>query len=107
MFLQYRAHRGKHVTLTIRFSNQGRQVDDLDIWSHTNDTLGLVRRQILNRVVKSANIAANVKIELYLNTELVDASEDKKIISHIPLRDKSVMVLPFITLYFLLAPNIC
>ncbi|KAG1670256.1 putative ubiquitin carboxyl-terminal hydrolase FAF-X [Nymphon striatum] len=86
-----RAHRGKHVTLTVRFSNQGRQVDDLEIWSHTNDTLGLVRRQVLNRVVKSSNITANVKIELYLNTELIDSSEDKKVISQIPLRDKTLL----------------
>jgi ubiquitin carboxyl-terminal hydrolase 9/24 len=44
-----RACRGKHVTLLVRFPNQGRQVEDIDVWSHTNDTIGAVRRQILHR----------------------------------------------------------
>ena len=44
-----RACRGKHLTLLVRFPNQGRQLEDLDVWSHQNDTLGSLRRQILHR----------------------------------------------------------
>lgn len=47
----YRAQRGKQLSLTIRFSNQGRSFDDTEVWTHTNDTLGSVRRQILTRCV--------------------------------------------------------
>ena len=82
----YRACRGKLVTLVVRFPNQGRQVDDIDIWSHTNDTIGAVRRHILHRVKASSN----VKVDLYVNGEILDPSEDKRLISQIPLRDKMV-----------------
>lgn len=86
LFSLRRAYRGKLVTLKIRFSNQGRQVEDLEIWSHYNETLGSVRRQILQRV--KAN--ANVKVDLFMNNEPIDPSDDKKLISQIPLRDKMV-----------------
>lgn len=46
-----RAQRGKQLSLTIRFSNQGRSFDDTEVWTHANDTLGSVRRQILTRCV--------------------------------------------------------
>lgn len=36
----FRACRGKLATLVVRFPNQGRQVDDIEIWSHTNETIG-------------------------------------------------------------------
>lgn len=70
----------------MRFPNQGRQVEDIEIWSHHNETVGAVRRHILQRL--KAN--ANVKVDLYINGEQIDASEDKKLISQIPLRDKTV-----------------
>ncbi|KAL1764253.1 putative ubiquitin carboxyl-terminal hydrolase FAF-X isoform X2, partial [Sigmodon hispidus] len=58
-----RAFRGKHLSLTVRFANQGRQIDDLDIPSHTNDTVGSVRRCILNHI--NANVA-HTKVELFV-----------------------------------------
>ena len=61
-------------------------MDDIDIWSHTNDTIGAVRRHILHRVKASSN----VKVDLYVNGEILDPSEDKRLISQIPLRDKMV-----------------
>ncbi|XP_067668544.1 ubiquitin carboxyl-terminal hydrolase 9X-like [Haliotis asinina] len=80
-----RACRGKLVTLKVRFPNQGRQVEDLEVWSHSNDTVGSLRRYILSRVKANAN---NIKVDLYVNGEQLDPSEDKKLISQIPLRDK-------------------
>lgn len=32
------------------------------------------------------------KLELYANGELLDSSQDRKILSQIPLRDKSVII---------------
>lgn len=36
--------------------------------------------------------APNVKVELYLNTDPIDPVDDKKIIAHMPLRDKMVIM---------------
>ncbi|XP_024141700.1 ubiquitin specific peptidase 9 isoform X2 [Oryzias melastigma] len=83
-----RAFRGKHITLIVRFPNQGRQVDDLDIWSHTNDTIGSVRRAILNRI--KAN-AAHTKIELFIGGEVVDPADDRKLIGQLSLKDKTLI----------------
>ncbi|KAG7259744.1 hypothetical protein CRUP_018837 [Coryphaenoides rupestris] len=67
--------------------NQGRQVDDLDIWSHTNDTIGSVRRGILNRI--KAN-ATHTKIELFIGGEVVDPADDRKLIGQLNLKDKTL-----------------
>ncbi|KAK6325421.1 hypothetical protein J4Q44_G00047630 [Coregonus suidteri] len=83
-----RAFRGKHITLIVRFPNQGRQVDDLDIWSHTNDTIGSVRRGILTRI--KAN-ATHTKIELFIGGEVVDPADDRKLIGQLNLKDKALI----------------
>ncbi|KAM4798316.1 ubiquitin carboxyl-terminal hydrolase 9X-like isoform X3 [Urocitellus parryii] len=83
-----RAFRGKHLSLIVRFPNQGRQVDDLDILSHTNDTVGSVRRCILNLI--KANVA-HTKIELFVGGELIDSEDDRKLIGQLNLKDKSLI----------------
>ncbi|KAG9348967.1 hypothetical protein JZ751_029284 [Albula glossodonta] len=83
-----RAFRGKHITLVVRFPNQGRQVDDLDIWSHTNDTIGSVRRCILTRI--KAN-STHTKIELFIGGEIVDPADDRKLIGQLNLKDKTLI----------------
>ncbi|KAL1764552.1 putative ubiquitin carboxyl-terminal hydrolase FAF-X, partial [Sigmodon hispidus] len=87
------AFRGKHLSLTVRFSNQGRQIDDLDIPSHTNDTVGSVRRCILNHI--NANVA-HTKVELFVGGELVDSEDDKKLVEQLNLRDKSLITAKFV-----------
>ena len=84
----YRASRGKQLMLLFRFPNQGRQVEDVEIWTHTNDTLGAVRRQILQRLKGNPS---NVKLELFLNGDLIDTIDDRKILLHLPLRDKTLL----------------
>lgn len=59
----------------------------MDIWSHTNDTVGSVRRCILNRI--KANVA-HTKIELFVGGELIDSEDDRKLIGQLNLKDKSV-----------------
>ncbi|XP_042614954.1 probable ubiquitin carboxyl-terminal hydrolase FAF-X isoform X2 [Cyprinus carpio] len=85
-----RAFRGKHITLVVRFPNQGRQVDDLDIWSHTNDTIGSVRRCILARI--KAN-STHTKVELFIGGEIVDPADDRRLIGQLNLKDKTIMSL--------------
>ncbi|CAB1329046.1 unnamed protein product, partial [Coregonus sp. 'balchen'] len=67
---------------------QGRQVDDLDIWSHTNDTIGSVRRGILTRI--KAN-ATHTKIELFIGGEVIDPADDRKLIGQLNLKDKALI----------------
>lgn len=62
-------------------------MDDLDIWSHTNDTIGSVRRCILNRI--KAN-SAHTKIELFIGGDIVDPADDRKLIGQLNLKDKTV-----------------
>ncbi|XP_051753215.1 probable ubiquitin carboxyl-terminal hydrolase FAF-X isoform X2 [Ctenopharyngodon idella] len=83
-----RAFRGKHIALVVRFPNQGRQVDDLDIWSHTNDTIGSVRRSILSRI--KAN-STHTKVELFIGGEIVDPADDRRLIGQLNLKDKTLI----------------
>lgn len=83
----YRAARGKHLALIIRFANPARNVDDIEIFTHTNDTLASLRRQILRRIKAGGT---NVKLDLYINGESLEQADDRKLLSQIPLRDKMV-----------------
>ncbi|XP_071163274.1 ubiquitin carboxyl-terminal hydrolase 9X-like isoform X2 [Mytilus edulis] len=82
-----RACRGKLVTLIVRFPSQGRQMEDIEIWSHSNDTIGQVRRQILYKL----KLSSNIKVDLYVNNELLDPAEDKRLILQVPLREKALI----------------
>lgn len=73
--------------MCVRFSSPGRNYDDLDIFTHSNDTLAALRRTVLRRV-KAAG--PNVKLELFVNGDLLDPADDRKMLSQIPLRDKAV-----------------
>lgn len=61
----------------------------MEVWSHTNDTIGSVRRCILNRI--KANVA-HTKIELFVGGELIDPGDDRKLIGQLNLKDKSVSI---------------
>lgn len=37
------------MTLIIRFPNQGRNIEDIEVVTHTNDTLYSIRRQIISK----------------------------------------------------------
>ncbi|XP_063100555.1 probable ubiquitin carboxyl-terminal hydrolase FAF-X isoform X2 [Cavia porcellus] len=84
-----RAFRGKHLSLIVRFPNQGRQIDDMDILSHTNDTVGSIRRCILNRMKASS---AHTKIELFVDSELLDYEDDRKLIGQLNVKNKCLII---------------
>ena len=44
-----RACRGKHISLQVRLPNHPRNVEDADFHTHTNESVGTLRRRILNR----------------------------------------------------------
>lgn len=89
IYSNYRAARGKHLSLVIRFASPGRNVDDIDIFTHSNDTLASLRRQILRRIKASGT---NVKLDLFINGDSLEQSDDRKLLSQIPLRDKMVNI---------------
>lgn len=64
-------------------------MDDIEIFTHSNDTLGSLRRQILRRI--KAN-GSNVKLDLFLNGEPLESTDDRKLLSQTPLRDKMVYI---------------
>lgn len=85
----HRACRGKHMILLIRFSSSNRQVDDMELFTHSNDTLASLRKLILRRVKPGIHC----KLELFVNGEPLDPADDRKLLSQIPLRDKMVSLL--------------
>ena len=114
----------------VRFPNQGRQPEDVEIWTHSNETLATVRRQILTRIKSGHPVTVPVaignpqlihqqqqqqqpqqqqqqqqqqqpqqvtaqqqqglKLDLYLNNELIEPSEGYRLVAELPLRDKTV-----------------
>ena len=84
----YRAARGKQLSLTVRYPNSGHKVDDMDIWIHDNETLASLRRMIYLKL--KAN-PLNIKLELFVGQEMLDVCDDRKILSLLPIRDKSII----------------
>ena len=65
------------------------QVEDIEIWTHTYETLASVRKQILNRVKVNP---ATVKLELYVNSELIDPRDDQTTLYLLPeIKDKCLV----------------
>ncbi|XP_063829213.1 probable ubiquitin carboxyl-terminal hydrolase FAF-X [Ostrinia nubilalis] len=95
----YRSGRGRQCTIVVRFNFQTgqRQIDDIELFSHSNETLHSLRAAIQRRLkcATDSNIKLELyvnKLELYVNGELLDSSHDRKILAQIPLRDKTVIV---------------
>uniref|UniRef100_A0A146LHV0 ubiquitinyl hydrolase 1 n=3 Tax=Lygus hesperus TaxID=30085 RepID=A0A146LHV0_LYGHE len=82
----YRACRGKQMTLIVRFSQPGRMMDDIEIPTHGNETVGMARRYILRRI--KAGATQHVKLDLYFNNDLLDPTEDRKLIGELLFCDK-------------------
>uniref|UniRef100_A0A224XFS3 Putative ubiquitin carboxyl-terminal hydrolase faf-x n=1 Tax=Panstrongylus lignarius TaxID=156445 RepID=A0A224XFS3_9HEMI len=85
----YRAYRGKQVTLIVRFSQPGRVLDDIEIQTHGNETVGVARRFILRRL--KAGATQHVKLDLYFNGELLDPSEDRRLLGELHFSDKILL----------------
>ena len=84
----YRAARGKHLTLTVRFPNSGHKVEDMEFWVHDNDTLASLRRMVFQKLKASP---MNIKLELFSGQEVLDVADDRKILALLPLKDKAVI----------------
>ncbi|KAF2881719.1 hypothetical protein ILUMI_24454 [Ignelater luminosus] len=83
----HRACKGKHMVLIIRFSSPNRPVEDLEVLTHSNDTIASIRRCILRRIKP----VVHCKLELFINGEPLDSADDRKLLSQIPLRDRTII----------------
>ncbi|CAH0386901.1 unnamed protein product [Bemisia tabaci] len=91
----FRAHRGKPITLVIRFIHPVRQGDDMEMLTHTNETIGSIKRQIIRKI----KLTSNIKLELFINGDLM---MDKKVLGQMAVRDKT-----FITVKLMqISPNV-
>ncbi|XP_014240200.1 probable ubiquitin carboxyl-terminal hydrolase FAF-X [Cimex lectularius] len=85
----YRAYRGKQVSLTVRFSQPGRMMDDVELQTHANETVGIARRYILKR--SKAGATQHVKLDLYFNGELLDPSDDRRLLGELSFSEKILL----------------
>ena len=85
-----RSFRGKNVNILIRLQNQNRNIDDVVIETHSNETLLNIKKQYLNKL-KMLN--TNMQVDFYLNGEHLDqdANRDKKLVSHLTTKDHFVL----------------
>ncbi|XP_039296311.1 LOW QUALITY PROTEIN: probable ubiquitin carboxyl-terminal hydrolase FAF-X [Nilaparvata lugens] len=84
----HRSSRGKHMGIIVRISYPGRQAEDVEMLTHSNDTIGSIRRQILKRMKTSG---PSLKVDLFVNGDLLDPAEDRRLLSQLPIRDKTVI----------------
>lgn len=82
-----RAHRGKYMVIYIRFQNPGRQIDDMEVPTHSNETIMNLKRNILKRI-KGSSINS-IKVDLFFNSELLEIQDERCPLSQFNIfRDK-------------------
>jgi ubiquitin carboxyl-terminal hydrolase 9/24 len=85
-----RASRGKHICPFIRIQTNGRQLDDIEVTTHTNETVFSFKRNLLRRL--KGNSMNNLKIDLYNNNgDLIEINDDRHPLSMYNIRDKTVI----------------
>lgn len=90
-----RAHRGKQVTLFIRFQHAGRPIEDVEIVSHVNEMMATLKRNLLRKIKGSQAAAStlnNIKVDFcYGSGELIEIADDRLPIGQYMFRDKTVL----------------
>ncbi|XP_077293704.1 ubiquitin carboxyl-terminal hydrolase-like faf isoform X2 [Arctopsyche grandis] len=84
----YRAGRGRQCDLIVRFQAGQRQLEDMELYTHSHEILHVLRTSIYRRISPDAT---GIKLELYINGELLDQCHDNKLLSEIPIRHKSII----------------
>ena len=83
--------RGKNITILIRLQNQNRNIEDMVIETHSNETLANIKKQYLSKL-KMLN--TNMQVDFfYLNGEHLDQdiNRDKKLVSHLTTKDHFIL----------------
>lgn len=85
-----RAHRGKHVTLYIRFNNPGRPIDEIEIISHVNEMVASLKRNLLKKIKGTS--MTNIKVDFFYSSgELIEIADDRNPIGQYMFRDKTML----------------
>ncbi|EDV30356.1 uncharacterized protein Dana_GF22987, isoform A [Drosophila ananassae] len=85
-----RVTRGKNTILYIRFQTPGRPIDDLEIVTHSNETMAAFKRSLLKRIKGTST--ANIKVDLfYTNGEMIEVSDEINPLYQYTIRDKMVL----------------
>uniref|UniRef100_A0A182W8G5 USP domain-containing protein n=1 Tax=Anopheles minimus TaxID=112268 RepID=A0A182W8G5_9DIPT len=86
------AVRGRHIELIIKFQTPGRQLDDIEMMSHSNETMHSFKRNLLRRIkVLKAN---EIRVDLYDNgtNELVMVPDEQQTLAFYGIRDKMSLI---------------
>uniref|UniRef100_A0A182SE80 ubiquitinyl hydrolase 1 n=1 Tax=Anopheles maculatus TaxID=74869 RepID=A0A182SE80_9DIPT len=86
------AVRGRHVELIVKFQTPGRQLDDIEMMSHCNETMHSFKRNLLRRIkVLKAN---EIRVDLYDNgtNELVMIPDEQQTLAFYGIRDKMSLI---------------
>uniref|UniRef100_A0A182MIB8 ubiquitinyl hydrolase 1 n=1 Tax=Anopheles culicifacies TaxID=139723 RepID=A0A182MIB8_9DIPT len=86
------AVRGRHIELIVKFQTPGRQLDDLEMMSHSNETMHSFKRNLLRRIkVLKAN---EIRVDLYDNgtNELVMVPDEQQTLAFYGIRDKMSLI---------------
>ena len=84
----YRAARGKQILLTVRYNNPGRQLEDLELYLHDNETLASLRRHVFSMLKASP---CSLRLELMVGSEPLDSADDRKTLVRIGIKDKTII----------------
>ncbi|XP_065644318.1 ubiquitin carboxyl-terminal hydrolase 9X isoform X4 [Hydra vulgaris] len=85
-----RSARGKQICLYVRFPQQNRQIDDFEVWSHSNESIASLRRRIY---VRLKNIVQAIKLDICYNNDVLNPTDDRKLISDLPIKDRGVFTI--------------
>ncbi|XP_065887407.1 ubiquitin carboxyl-terminal hydrolase 9X-like isoform X3 [Dysidea avara] len=61
--------------------------EDIDLFSHSNETVAALRRHILQKM----KLSSSSRLELYINSELLHTADDKRLVVSVPLKNGSVV----------------
>ncbi|XP_032597478.1 probable ubiquitin carboxyl-terminal hydrolase FAF isoform X3 [Drosophila grimshawi] len=96
-----RVTRGKNTSLYIRFQTPGRPIDDLEIVTHSNETMAAFKRNLLKRIkgnnsssssTTNSNATTNIKVDLfYTNGELIEITDEINPLYQYTIRDKMIL----------------
>lgn len=98
-----RSARGRPLTFQVKHQiTHGRSGEDFEIYSHSNDTLGNVRRQIQTRLSQIHSQQQMVSVDLSVNGDHISADDDHRLVISIPLKDKCIINVSTHSIYFIL-----
>ncbi|XP_017847600.1 probable ubiquitin carboxyl-terminal hydrolase FAF isoform X2 [Drosophila busckii] len=87
-----RVTRGKNTSLYIRFQTPGRPIDDIEIVTHSNETMAAFKRNLLKRIKGNSTTNTNIKVDLfYTNGDLIEVNDEINPLYHYAIRDKMIL----------------